>query len=43
MTIEQLNKNELQELDPFNELTREELTSKYSGINFVKEDFFCNI
>ena len=43
MNIEQLNKNELQELEPFNELTIEELITKYRDINFIKEDFFCNI
>ena len=33
----------IQELNPFNELTQEQLLTKYKGIRFVKEDFFCNI
>jgi len=43
MTIQELNPEEIQELDPFNELTKEELFTKYKDIDFVKEDFFCNI
>jgi len=43
MNVEQLSENELQELNPFNELTKKELINKYRGVYFVKEDFFCNI
>ena len=43
MTIQELNTKEIQELNPFNELTEEQLLTKYKGIHFVKEDFFSNI
>ena len=42
-TINELNENELNELNGFNGYTYEELIIKYKGVNFVNEDFFCNI
>jgi hypothetical protein len=42
-TINELNENELNELNGFNGYTYEELITKYKGVNFVNEDFFCNI
>jgi hypothetical protein len=42
-TINELNENELNELNGFNGYTYKELMNKYKGVNFVNEDFFCNI
>ena len=42
-TVHQLNKYEIEELNPFNEYTKEELFAKYSNTLFTKGDFFCNI